>query len=88
MSHRAFNDLANPGFSLAAGEVEVKEVKEGSCYAVFNAQLGYDITQKTGLTLAVNNFTDRHYYERIRGLNSYNIYGEPRSVSLNLRAGF
>lgn len=164
--NRAFNDLANPGFFLSAGEVEVKGaefevsgsptanlelmagyayltssyevdrlregerfslfeprhslklygtyrfagtpwrtsggmtansaiigsgeegLREGSGYAVFNTQLGYDITQNTSLTLALNNLTDRKYYERIGGLNSYNIYGEPRTVSLNLRAGF
>ncbi|WP_417550229.1 TonB-dependent siderophore receptor [Methylophaga sp.] len=164
--NRAFNDLANPGFSISAGEVEVKGaeleisgsptdnldlmagyayltssyevdrlnegskfslfepkhslkfygtyrfagtpwrasagmiansaingtgekgVREGSGYAVFNAQLGYNISQNTSLTLALDNLTDRKYYERIGGLNSYNIYGEPRTVSLNLRTGF
>jgi len=65
-----------------------KGLREGTGYAVFNAQLGYDITQKTSLTLAVNNLTDRKYYERIGGLNTYNTYGEPRSVSLNLRTSF
>lgn len=65
-----------------------KGLREGSGYAVFNAQVGYDISQNTSLTLAVNNLTDRNYYARIGGLNTYNIYGEPRSVSLNLRTGF
>lgn len=65
-----------------------KGLREGTGYAVFNAQLGYDITQKTSLTIAVNNLTDRKYYERIGGLNTYNTYGEPRSVSLNLRTSF
>lgn len=164
--NRAFNDLANPGFSINAGEVEVKGaelevsgsptenlqlmagyayltssyevdrlnegsqfslfepkhslklygtyrfagtpwrasagmiansaingtgekgVREGNGYAVFNAQLGYDVSHNTSLTLALDNLTDRHYYERIGGLNSYNIYGEPRTVSLNLRTSF
>ena len=65
-----------------------KGLREGSGYAVFNAQVGYDISQNTSLTLAVNNLTDRNYYARIGGLNTYNIYGEPRTVSLNLRTGF
>ena len=63
-------------------------VREGSGYVVFNAQLGYDISSNTSVTLAANNLTDRRYYARIGGLNSYNTYGEPRSLSLNVRANF
>lgn len=63
-------------------------VREGSSYAIFNAQLGYDFSANTSVALAVNNLTDRHYYARIGGLNSYNTYGDPRNVAVSLRASF
>ncbi|KKO10122.1 hypothetical protein LCGC14_0026540 [marine sediment metagenome] len=63
-------------------------VREGSGYAIFNAQLGYEFTSNTSVALAVNNLTDRRYYARIGGLNSYNTYSDPRSVAVSLRARF
>lgn len=63
-------------------------VREGGGYAVMNAQVAYAVDADTRVTLAVNNLADRRYYARVGGLNSYNIYGEPRSVSLNVRTRF
>ncbi|MGP9806945.1 TonB-dependent siderophore receptor [Halomonas sp. AOP12-B1-6] len=63
-------------------------IREGSGYAILNAQLGYDVTSDTSLTLAINNLTDRRYYARIGGLNSYNTYGDPLNVAVNLRTSF
>lgn len=54
-------------------------------YAVFNAQVGYQIEKDLSLTLSVNNIFDKHYYTRLGGLNTYNTPGEPRNFMLTLR---
>lgn len=74
--------------SSAAIGSGVQGLREGSGYAVLNAQLGYAVNPATRVTLAVNNLADRRYYARVGTLNSYNIYGEPRTVSLNVRTHF
>ena len=61
--------------------------KQGG-YGTASAQLGYRFDAKTTLSLVVNNVFDRTYYARVGGLNSYNTYGEPRSVSATLRTTF
>ncbi|ARP93304.1 hypothetical protein CAL15_02215 [Bordetella genomosp. 13] len=74
--------------SSAAPGTGVAGVREAGGYAVMNAQVAYAVTPQTRVTLAVNNLADRRYYARVGTLSSYNIYGEPRSVSLNLRTRF
>ena len=74
--------------SSAVQGTGVEGLREGSGYAVVNAQLGYAVNKQTRVTLAANNLLDRRYYARVGGLNSYNTYGEPRNVSLNVRTHF
>ena len=63
----------------------VPGVREQGGYAVANAQAGYAFAKGITLSLAVNNLFDRNYWARVGGLNTYNIYGDPRSVLLSVR---
>lgn len=63
-------------------------VREQGGHAVANAQLGYLVNRHLNLTLAVNNVFDRHYWARVGGLNTYNVYGDPRNVLLSLRGSY
>lgn len=63
----------------------VPGVREQGGYAVANAQAGYTFTRGITVSLAVNNLFDRSYWARVGGLNTYNIYGDPRSVLLSMR---
>lgn len=60
-------------------------VRRQDGYAVVNAMASYRINEKTLLSLHLNNLTDRTYYTRLGGTNTYNTYGEPRNVSVALR---
>jgi len=62
--------------------------REQGGYAVASAQAGYALHSKLSLTLSVNNLFDRVYRSRVGGLNTYNIYGEPRNVLLTLRGAY
>ena len=57
-------------------------------YAVVNASAGYRINPNLNLRLSVNNLFDEVYYARISGVGRGNYYGEPRSVTLSLRANY
>lgn len=56
-------------------------------YALFHAMLRYEIDARTVATLNVSNLFDKTYYRQY-GFYSGGIYGEPRSVTLNLRTSF
>jgi outer membrane receptor for ferric coprogen and ferric-rhodotorulic acid len=66
----------------------VAGIREQAGYAVASAHLGYRFTEGLRMSVAVNNLFDRHYYERVGGLNSYNTPGEPRNVMLTVRSQF
>ncbi|KAA0588943.1 outer membrane receptor for ferric coprogen and ferric-rhodotorulic acid [Azospirillum lipoferum] len=55
-------------------------------YATVDARIGYDLTEKVTAAVNVKNLFDRTYYQRINNVQSGNIYGEPRTVLLTLRA--
>jgi len=57
-------------------------------YAVVNASAGYRLNPNLNVRLAVNNLFDEVYYARISGVGRGNYYGEPRSVTLSLRATY
>jgi len=63
----------------------VAGLREQGGYAVANAQAGYTFANGVTMSLAVNNLFDRTYWARVGGLNTYNIYGDPRSVLLSAR---
>lgn len=62
--------------------------REQGAYAVVAAQAGYRFNKNLSATLTVNNLFDRSYFTRIQGTNTYMNYGEPRNVTLALRATF
>lgn len=93
-SVRRFGEGVLEGLSvgLGANVVSGSEAGTGASavrrqggYAVLNAMASYRINEKTLLSLHLNNLTDRTYYTRLGGTNTYNTYGEPRNVSVALR---
>ncbi|AXE62786.1 hypothetical protein BBF93_00090 [Hyphomonas sp. CACIAM 19H1] len=66
----------------------VEGLREQGAFTVVNLQGGLQINRNTSLSLSVNNVLDETYWARVGGLNSYNTYGDPRSVMLALRAAF
>ena len=61
-------------------------LKQGG-YTVWNTNVQYRPSKNLQLGLAVNNLTDKRYYENqySRGLNSGNFYGEPRNAVFSLK---
>lgn len=57
-------------------------------YTVVNAQVGYQISPTTSLSLTVNNLFDKTYYEKVSIPSRQNFYGEPRAVMLALRTAW
>ena len=57
-------------------------------YAVFNAQVGYQINDHLSLNLSVDNLLDKTYYEKVSGISRQNFYGEPRRVTVALKARY
>lgn len=59
-------------------------------YAVWNANVQYDISKNAKLSLIGSNLTDKRYFEnnrtRSRGIN--NFFGEPRNVTLKFNYKF
>ncbi|MBB4633632.1 TonB-dependent siderophore receptor [Sphingosinicella soli] len=66
----------------------VAGIREQGSFAVANAQLGYRFNEHLRAFATVNNLFDKVYYVRVGSLNTYNNYGEPRSVLLTLRAKY
>lgn len=91
-----FVDTAFSGLSLGGGAqvssgmlgTGVAGVREQGGYVVASAHAGYAFSPRLRVTVAVNNLFDRHYWERVGGLNTYNTPGEPRNVMLTLRSRF
>ncbi|RJF84960.1 TonB-dependent siderophore receptor [Azospirillum cavernae] len=55
-------------------------------YATLDARVAYDLTPKVTAAVNVKNLFDKVYYQRVGTPQSGNIYGDPRSVMLTLRA--
>lgn len=55
-------------------------------YAVVDARVAYDVTDAVTTAVNVKNLFDRSYYRRIGTPQSGNIYGEPLSVLVTVRA--
>ena len=95
-AHYRFGDGVLHGISVGGGAhvssgilgTGVAGVREQKGYAVASLQAGYRFTDALGMTVAINNLFDRHYYERVGTLTSYNTPGEPRNVMLTLRSNF
>ncbi|MDA8457020.1 TonB-dependent siderophore receptor [Acidovorax sp. GBBC 3334] len=57
-------------------------------YTLLNAQIGYQINDQLALALSVDNLTDKTYYEKVSGISRQNFYGEPRRVTVALKARY
>lgn len=57
-------------------------------YQVFDAQLGYKLTENVDATFTVNNLLDEVYYARTASATTFNYYGDPRSFWLKVGAKF
>lgn len=67
-------------------DVEQPNVHQGS-YAVYDLNATYDISDKTALTLSVNNVLNKKYYATT-GFYDTVVYGDERSAEITLRARF
>jgi iron complex outermembrane receptor protein/outer membrane receptor for ferric coprogen and ferric-rhodotorulic acid len=57
-------------------------------YALFNAQVAYQVNDKVSVSLSADNLLDEKYYEKVSGVSRQNFYGEPRRVVLALKARY
>ncbi|PWB32896.1 TonB-dependent siderophore receptor [Pseudomonas sp. SDI] len=62
-------------------------ITEGG-YAVWNARIGYRIDDTWSLALNGNNLFDRRYYTTVGTEGFGNFYGEPRNMTLSVKADF
>ena len=70
---------------IGGGVVGVREQKP---YAILGLHGGYALTPKLSLSASLNNVFDKHYYARVGGPNTYNTFGDPRNLTVALRARF
>lgn len=57
-------------------------------YALFNAQAAYQINDKLSVSLNVDNLFDKNYYDKVSSVGRQNFYGEPRRVTVALKARY
>lgn len=57
-------------------------------YATFDAMAAYRFTPKLKLQVNADNISNRRYYARVGGANTFNIPGSERSLTANLRYSF
>lgn len=57
-------------------------------YATFDAMAAYRFTPKLKLQINADNISNRRYYARVGGANTFNIPGSERSLTANLRYSF
>ncbi|MDR0736982.1 MAG: TonB-dependent siderophore receptor [Zoogloeaceae bacterium] len=57
-------------------------------YTIAHAFLSYRLDKNLTLSLNVNNLFDKSYYARVGSTSNFNLYGEPRSYALTLRAAY
>ncbi|MBL1266754.1 MAG: TonB-dependent siderophore receptor [Halomonas sp.] len=61
---------------------------EAPGYAVVDAMVGYDFTSQLSGQLNINNLFDRDYYNRVGGVNTFNMPGSPANVVASVRYDF
>ncbi len=57
-------------------------------YALLSAQVGYQINDHLSVNLSVDNLLDKAYYEKVSNTFRQNFYGEPRRVTVALKARY
>jgi len=90
-----FTDGPLKDFSVGGGVRVVsetyyqREVKfEQSGYGIATAQVGYKFNDNLSTTLTANNLFDRKYYDRVDASWGTNFYGDPRTLTLAVRAQY
>lgn len=92
----AFTSPALRGFSIGGGmsyrsafyaQSGALRITSGD-YALLNAQVGYQINDHLSVNLSVDNLLDKTYYEKVSGVSRQNFYGEPRRVTVALKARY
>lgn len=90
-----FTDGPLKDFSVGGGVRVVsktwyqREVRfEQSGYGIATAQVGYKINDNLSTTLTANNLFDRKYYDRVDASWGTNFYGDPRTLTLAVRAQY
>ncbi|WP_110666254.1 TonB-dependent siderophore receptor [Salinicola halophilus] len=81
------------GFHLGGGVTALSDFDssngvEAPGYAVVDAMVGYDFTSHLSAQLNVNNVFDRDYYNRVGGVNTFNMVGAPANAVASLRYDF
>lgn len=92
----AFTSPALRGFSIGGGISYRSEffAQSGALritagdYVLASAQVGYQINDQLALNLSVDNLFDKTYYEKVSNTFRQNFYGEPRRVTLALKARY
>lgn len=92
----AFTSPALRGFSIGGGVSYRSEffAQSGALritpgeYVLASAQVGYQINDQLALNLSVDNLFDKTYYEKVSNTFRQNFYGEPRRVTLALKARY
>lgn len=75
---------AASGFDNLSGTTFI----EAPGYTVFDALVGYELTEEIALQLNIRNLLDRTYYERVNEVSRGNFFGEPLNATLRLIATF
>lgn len=57
-------------------------------YAVYNARVGYDLSQNVNLSVNVENLFDRTYYSQTGTVENSTYFGTPRNLMFTLRTRF
>lgn len=92
----AFTSPALRGFSIGGGisyrseffaQSGALRISPGD-YVLASAQVGYQINDQLALNLSVDNLFDKTYYEKVSNTFRQNFYGEPRRVTLALKARY
>ncbi|RBI69598.1 TonB-dependent siderophore receptor [Vreelandella sulfidaeris] len=76
------------GGVTAMSDFESSSGVEAPGYAVVDAMIGYDFTSQLSGQLNINNLLDHDYYNRVGGVNTFNMPGAPANVVASLRYDF
>lgn len=98
---RIWGDYRLPGefnkFSVGAGgTVQSKTYNENfgggkiwqGGYSVWNGRVAYQVDKNYSVAVNANNIFDKRYYSSVGWLNASSVFGEPRNLTLTLKADF
>ncbi len=75
---------AQSSFYASSGTVRMEQ----GGYALWNASASYSLNPNWTVSLNGNNLLDKRYYDQLGNTNYSNYFGEPRNVTLRIRAQF